>query len=141
MKTVDLNNLQHYIADDNVYGSRDFKDASSKLWRDRLDFNIFTSEGYITEEAKAFIKTNNIEKKANETWGDAILNYSEWFELGYQCDKSPKKRSDVRFSGSMILNAYIEAEEAGRDYKEPFKHKQNSTVVDENSREAVQSYK
>ena len=107
MNTVDLNKAKHTVADQSPYGSRDFKDISTKLWRDSLNFNIFDVNGYLTEDAKDHIRANNIKKKDDEAWGDAILNHAEKYEMGYQCDKAPKKRSDVKFSGSMILSAYI----------------------------------
>ena len=107
------------VADESPSNNRDFNDASKNMWRDNLNFNIFDVAGYLTDEAKAFIKDKEIVRKSfNETWGDAILNYAERYELGYQVSKSPKKRSDVKFSGSMILSAYLEAEEQGRDFRE-----------------------
>ena len=124
--SANLNTLQHVIADQNPYGGADFKNESTKLWRDNLKFNIFDSKGYYTDEAKQFFKDNDIKMKAGETPADAILRFAEWFEMGYQCDKVTVKRSDVKFSGSMIMNAYITAQETGRQ----FYHNQKNEELD-----------
>ena len=119
MKTVDLNKAQHFVADNKPFGSRDFQDISRNLWRDNLNFNIFDGIGCYTEEAKQFFKDNDLKLEPGETPADAILNFAEWNELGYQCDKAPTKRSDVKFSGSMIMSQYMEAQDSGkRDFKQ-----------------------
>lgn len=126
----------NYIRDERPSNNRDFNDSANNLWKDNLPFNIFTAEGYMTEEAKKFVIDNReaieVFKKSN-TWADAILDYAEFRELGYQCAKSAPKRSDVSFSESAILNAYVEAEEAGNGdqfLSGKNQYVQNSLVMD-----------
>ena len=118
MKTVNESQALN-VEDNKPSNNAGFNDVARNLWKDNLGFNIFTVDGLLTDEAKDFVKEHGIKRKSfDETWGDAILTYAEHYELGYQVPKAQVRRSSVKFSGSMILLAYMEAQESGRDYRE-----------------------
>lgn len=143
MNTVELK-AAFSTKDNNPSNSRMFNDSANRLWRDNLPFNLFTAEGYLTEEAIQYIRDNRevLEPfKKDSTWADAILEYAEFRELGYQCDKAPKKRSDVKFSGSMILSAYIDLQEEGNTYKTPNNDGEFDAGIDLIEELTLESYK
>ncbi len=119
MKAVNIENAYGVADNTPSFNNRDFNHESKTQWRDNLGFNIFNDKGIYTEEAKQFFADKNIQIKDGETPADAILRYAEFKELGYSVDKAITKRSDVKFSGSMILSSFLAAEEGGRQYREP----------------------
>ncbi len=109
----------NYIEDPTPSYSPTFNVESRKLWMDKLPFNIFNTEGYLTDGAKNYIKINREAiapfKKGN-TWADAILAHAEFNSNGFMVPKSAPNRSDVKASGSMHMEAHMNASDKGESY-------------------------
>ncbi len=128
-----------YIKDYNPSTSKMFNDAANGQWTDTIPFNIFNADGYLTEDAKAFIMNNKEALspfKKNGTWADAILDYSEFRGIGQQLDKGAPLRSDTSYSGSMNMDSHMIASDRGDSY-DPQKY-QNNNIVKDNSYESTE---
>ena len=109
----------NYIQDPKPSYSPTFNVESRKMWKDKLPFNIFDADGYLTDGAKNYIKTNRDELepfKKDNTWADAILAHAEFKGKGSMVTKSSTNRSDVKASGSMFMEAHMVAADKGDSF-------------------------